>query len=327
MFSKLKKGLKRAIVFILILGGITIIVITLTNLFGDRIFPHRTTNVWIDADSGRDIDDLFAISRLLITKDIEILGISSVQSELHPDARKNSMEYSQEIHRKLLIYFQKSYIPHPFGAAEMMSFSRPDDPKTSSAAEQIISKVKALSGREKLNIFCLGALTNVASAILMDPDIVPKIRVYAQVMKYEPKTKIWNKNDYNCRNDLDALDLVLNTENLELNLMTSTTGESLIFTKKEAEKFMSEKGREWDFLLQRWEYLHPGEDSISMKSVALVEAWLDQELIKKDNVLTPPENKQRTISVYTRLNKELMLADFFAKVHAFHEEKEKLPEN
>ena len=81
MFTNLKKGLKRAIVFVLILGTIAVIVITVMNLAGDQIFQPRTTKILIDSDSGNEIDDLFAITRALVSPKLEVIGLTSAQYE------------------------------------------------------------------------------------------------------------------------------------------------------------------------------------------------------------------------------------------------------
>jgi len=60
-----------------------------------------------------------------------------------------------------------------------------------------------------------GPMTNVASAILTDPAIVPKLRVHAMGLRYNHKTSKWNKNEFNTKNDVHAMDVLLNREGLE----------------------------------------------------------------------------------------------------------------
>ena len=315
MFKNFKRSLKRAIIFILVIGIISVIVITATNLFGDKIIKAKTTRILIDADSGNEIDDLFAISRALIAPELELVGLTSAHWEFHPEAGDSSMEISQELNEKLLNYTENSAIPHPRGALGMLRFWGDPVPNSSKAAELIIAKAKEVSGKGKLNVVTLGAVTNLASAIIMDPEIIPKIRVYSMALQYDPQGRIWNKNEFNVKNDLDAMDLLLNTEGLEMHIMTATTSSKYTFTKEETRKYFYGKGQPWEFLHEKWEQRFPRNETWIMRDVALIEAIINPDLVKSEQVLTPPENLQRTVNVYTALNKEMMLADYWSAVN------------
>ena len=116
MLSRFKKSLKRAIIFILILGVIFVIVITVTNLTGGKLFSRKDTPVLIDSDSGSGINDLFAISRALIASELEIVGLTSVHWEFSENAGDSSLELSEELNELLLTLFDKANIRHARGA-------------------------------------------------------------------------------------------------------------------------------------------------------------------------------------------------------------------
>jgi hypothetical protein len=44
-------------------------------------------------------------------------------------------------------------------------------------------------------IACLGAVTNLASAVKLAPDIIPKIRCYTMSCQFDPQKKIWGLNN------------------------------------------------------------------------------------------------------------------------------------
>ncbi|HYW95904.1 MAG TPA: hypothetical protein VE870_09980, partial [Bacteroidales bacterium] len=77
---------------------------------------------------------------------------------------------------------------------------------------------------------------------------------------------------------------------------------------------MKGQGPGWDFLVNRWDQKFPGSREWVMWDVSLIEALIDPELVKEVPALSPPENRQRTINVYTYLNKELALADYESAV-------------
>ena len=130
-------------------------------------------------------------------------------------------------------------IPHPIGANEPTGYWGDTKPVPSPAAEFILEEVEKLEFGKKLNIVTLGAVTNLASAIQMDTTIVPKIRWYGMGLKYDNKKQVWDKNEFNTRNDLDGMDYLLNREGLETHLMTATTASSYIYEQTETFDLLS----------------------------------------------------------------------------------------
>lgn len=314
MSLNIKKGVKKAIIFFLILGLVFTVVVTVTNLAGDRLFPRKTMEILIDSDSGNEIDDLFAITRALIAPELEVVGLTSVHYVFAENAGDTSLSHSQFLNEKILRLLKKENIPHPEGAKDMLRFYGNPLPQASPASNLIIRKAHETAKNKKLNIVTLGAMTNVASAIIMDPEIIPKIRVFMMGLKYDPVPKSWNKNEFNARNDLDAMDIVLNTSGLEIDIMTASASSELVFGKQEAEKYLRGKGGIWDFLINKWDERFPQQQEWIMWDVALIEALIDPSLTRSEKTLTPPENTQRTVNVFTSVNKELMTASFYAAI-------------
>ena len=315
LFSRFKRGFKKLIILLLILGAIAVGVITFTTFGGSKLFAKKGISVIIDTDSGNGIDDLVAVSRAIIAPEIEVIGVTSTQWSLSPEAGDSSVKTSQQINELLLANFGLAdSIPHPMGASEMLWYFGDPVPKPSPAAEFIIDKTKSLKRGRKIDIVALGAMTNIASAVMMNPDIASKIRVYCLAMQYDPKSRIWNKNEFNTRSDLNAMDYLLNNPDIEMHIMTATTSEVFRVSKTDTEELMKGKGAAWDFILSRWEQEFPDSSECDMRDVTLIEAMIDPELVKEIPALTPPENKQRSVNVFTYLNKELMLADYESAV-------------
>ena len=329
IFTRFKKGLRKLVILLLILGAVAILVITFTTFGGTKIFKRNATQIIIDTDSGNEIDDLYAVARAIISPELDVIGLTSEQWSFHPEAGDSSVQVSQRLNVQLLKDLGRLDIPHPVGAADMLRFWDKPVPQPSPAAEFIIEKAKSLKHGKKLNVVTLGAMTNVASAIIMDPEIAPKIRLYSMALKYDPKSRVWNKNEFNVRNDLDAVDYILNNPEVEIHIMTATTSGKFKFNKTKTSDLMKGKGPVWDFLINRWEQKFPGYQDWVMWDVSLIEAMIDPELVKEVPALSPPENKQRSINVYTYLNKELMLADYESAVMKYtrnHREEEKTEE-
>jgi len=194
-FSRLKREIWKVIRGILILGVITSIVITIVT-YGKKINRPESVSMIIDSDSGNEIDDMFAISYALIDPKIDIIGLTSVQWNFHPEGGDSSVYESQQINEDLLKHSDRMDIPHPIGASEPTGYWGDTKPVASPAAHFILEEVEKLEFGKKLNIVTLGAVTNLASAIQMDTTIVPKIRWYGMGLKYDDRKQVWDKNEF-----------------------------------------------------------------------------------------------------------------------------------
>lgn len=307
-FKKVFFYIKKIAIYFLIITTIGSIIYTY------RLYLKKQKKVEfsaiIDTDSGNGVSDLFFLARALADPKVGVIGITSVQWNQHPYADGSTVSLSQEMNDTLLQLFGKEDIPHPRGAEKMISYWSEPYYQYSEAAQFIVSQAQGATADKKLNIITLGAMTNLASAILMDSTIIPKIRVYASAMNYFAETQVWNKNEFNARNDLDALDLVLNSKNLEIHIMPVSNSNTFALDISETASIMKNKGAQWDFLLDKLEVISAAKREPLNWNLALIEAILKPDDIKEDQATTPPENLKRQIFVYTWLNKEFMKIDY-----------------
>lgn len=265
----------------------------------------------IDADTANEIDDLYAIVRALKEPAFDIAALSSAQwhTRLSP---ANSVEHSQRMNDDLLRLMGRQDLPAPVGAEMIMG--QPwggDEPRDTPAARMMIREAMAQeSGR--LTIVSIGAVTNVASALKLAPQIVPKVRCYSMAAHYDSAKGIWNKDEFNVRNDLNAFNYLLNLDGLELHIMPANVCRKLVFDLGETLEGLRGRGGVWDYLAARWLSHSPQAAKWIMWDLALVEALARPDLAKESLFRTPPENRQRDVWVYTDIDDGAMKRDWWA---------------
>ncbi len=314
-FRKMLWKIRRVIIIILIFSlaaGVVYVVVILMEKSKVPVF-----SAIIDVDTGKDISDILAISRALVDPKLEVTGLTSVQWNQSPDAMGKTVYYSQNLNDTLLRLFKKVDIPHPTGAEKMLDYTTGHAVRPSEASEFIVEKANETPVGKKLNIIMLGAMTNLATAILTDSAIIPKLRVYCLAMHYDPSKKVWNKNEFNARNDLDALDLVLNTDKLEIHIMPVSSSGGLVFGEDDAVNQLKNRGEPWSFIADQWLRKFPVIKEVNCPDVALIEAILNPGYAKEEAADTPPENKSRQVSVYTSVNTEFMKIDFWRAIDKY----------
>ncbi|MEM9362036.1 MAG: nucleoside hydrolase [Bacteroidota bacterium] len=270
----------------------------------------------IDADTANEVDDLFALVRAIEAPEFNLLGITSAQFHTSPLASDSTVLESQKINEKILSLLRRNDIPLPLGSN--IPLQSKDSPQASEAASFIIKKAHQMNEGKKLQLVILGSCTNVASAILLDSTIVPKIQVHYLGFWHDPKTNSYDKKEFNSGNDTIAVNFLLNHPNLDLSVMTATTSQHLVFRKKEVNKKLKGKGGIADYLVNRWDTYNrwwtqkdPLKKKWIMWDVAIIEALAKPELTTKEVFLTPSENTQRHIKIYTDIDTKKMEADFW----------------
>ncbi len=314
-FRKILWKIRRVIIIILIFSlaaGVVYVVVILMEKSKVPVF-----SAIIDVDTGKDISDILAISRALVDPKLEVIGLTSVQWNQSPEATGKTVYYSQNLNDTLLRLFNKVDIPHPTGAEKMLVYPAGPAVRPSEASEFIVEKANETPGGKKLNIIMLGSMTNLATAILTDSTIIPKLRIYCLAMHYDPSKRVWNKNEFNARNDLDALDLVLNSDKLEMHIMPVSLSGGLVFGEDEAVNQLKNRGEPWSFIAYQWLRKFPERKEVNGSDIALIEAILNPGYAKEEPGDTPPENKSRQVSVYTSVNIEFMKIDFWRAIDKY----------
>lgn len=139
--------------------------------------PSGTSEAVLDTDTYNEIDDQFALTHALLSP--EHIDLQAVYAAPYLNKRSSSpgdgMEKSYEEILRILKLCGRPDAGLAFrGSSEFIA--APDTPVVSPAAEDLVKK--ALQPREKpLYVLTIGAPTNVASAILMEPSIIRNIVV------------------------------------------------------------------------------------------------------------------------------------------------------
>lgn len=279
--------------------------------------------VWLDSDTGNEMDDLYAIVRLLKEPSVEVVGLSSAHFN-NPDLLVfekwnaydtkglNTLEDSQRLNDLILKTMDLAHIPHPKGADRQIGRAwGGSDPRDSPAAQQIIRIAKSLPAGEKLDILTLGALTNIASAIILDPEILPKVRVFSLGARYSQQTRAWSKNEFNIRNDLNAFDFLLDLKDLDFTVMPLDTAFPLQFDREETYENTDDTNPIEKILADRWREQNPQDKTRVMWDLALVQAYLLPQHSEMLLVNSPPENKSFTVRIYSKIDRDALVEDFW----------------
>ncbi len=315
MKTALKRILKRIFIFIVI-AFLVYLGVSNISFFRDLARRDKLTLI-IDTDAARGQDDLMAIIRVLMEEKVVLEGLLSAQWRLSDLDNDSTVRLNMDVNQSILEHFGKTGISNLPGSAFPLRNIKDLSRTSNRASAYIIKRASETPAGEKMNLVCLGPVTNLAAALTTVPDIAQKINCYVMGPWYEPSSRVWNKNEWNTKNDLDAMDKLLDTKDLNLYIMPATIGQDLVIDRSQSYGKFPLRDSLFDNLIEDWKALDLKNDSISMASLALIQAILYPEMSSQKQVVTPPENVQRKIHMYTRIDAARMQKDLWQAIEDY----------
>ena len=277
-------------------------------------FGQEKTKVLIDADTANEVDDLFALSVILMDSSVEITALNAAHWQTAHWATEKTMEDSHRLNQMLLGIMDLNLKLNRGGAARMYDWG--DQAQHSAAAYEIIEQAKSQKEGEKLNVIALGALTNVASAIFIDPSIAKNIKLFWLGSTYDFEKGILRKDDFNCQMDQFALSHLLFSE-IEMHIIPVSVANQMTFDYDETREKL-ENHFLGDFLLKIWDdHIDGGRTTRTIWDLSIINAFIHPEWMDEVEIKTSKDNGHRKVFYYKDFDADKMLEDFFTKIKEY----------
>ena len=167
--------------------------------------PLRRRRVIINTDAKNEADDQFAIVHALLSPSFDVRGL--IAAHFGTSRSYRSMEESREEIDLLLDLMGLEQVTVANGAPTGI----PDEqtPRDSEGAQLIIAESKLAGPEEPLFVAFLGPLTDMASAILLDPSLVDRdvVVIWIGGVGYGG-VETYPGVEFNLRNDIAAANVV-----------------------------------------------------------------------------------------------------------------------
>lgn len=287
--------------------------------------PDGACSVIIDTDTWNEVDDQFAIIHALMSPQLNIETIQAAgfhAAVRNTNSFEHGMELSYEEIERVLELSPISYEgPVLYGSRQTIAASG-GEPVPSEAADNIISR--AMQERDgTLYVLALGALTNVASAILMEPRIRERVCVVALGgWPYHAA----DFRDFNFIQDMAAAQAVFDSGVALVQVTGFGVSELLSTTRWEMVEQVKGRGKIGDYLFQLYEDFvkeYPGRGK-PIWDIAPV-AWLlnsdwfrthvEAAPILNDDLRYIRQATRHPMRIVDWLDRSAIFSDFFEKLH------------
>ena len=268
----------------------------------------------VDADSGNEVDDLYALVRVLLEPTLEVTALSAAHWQTSHWTATRSMENSHRVNQQLLGELGLEVKTLRGAPARMYDWG--DRAQHSAAAYEIIRQV---TEKEEVTILALGALTNVASAVFVQPNIAKQLKIYWLGTTMDFETKVLKRNDFNALMDPYALDYLLDSE-VELYIMPINVAAAMEIEYAELKSAIG-KHPVGSYLVQRWDnHLDGSRKNRVLWDLGLVSAFINTDFAQKEVITTSRDSGNRPVTFYKNLNAEAVYQDFYKTLLAFERE-------
>eukprot|EP01045_Picozoa_sp_COSAG04_P004291 COSAG04_NODE_184_length_21108_cov_56.740492_13_plen_343_part_00 len=292
--------------------------------------PAGRVAMVLDTDTFNEIDDQFAIVQALLSP--ERLDLRAIYAAPFYNTRSDSpgdgMEKSYDEILELLqrMDVEPEGLVHR-GSTEILQDW--DHPVPSPAASDLVAQAKAMPEGELLYVVAIACITNVASAILMEPSIIEKI----VVVWLGGTANDWPTNlEYNLQGDLKAAQLVMDCGVPLVRLPCAGVVTHLHSSIPEIDTYVKGKGAIGDFLAMRFREYAGGEANEmgwtkqiwDMAAVAWVidDSWIPTvleatPLLTNDYTWSFDGGRHLNRTSTAAMNRDGIMRDFFVKLDAF----------
>lgn len=208
--------------------------------------PKGPVDVVIDTDAYNEIDDQFAIALALAAEDklrVQALYAAPFFNKRVASPAQGMERSYQEIHT--LLRLAKRQVPVFRGSTGYLPSEQ--EPVISPAAEDLAARAMAYSSEHPLYVVAIGAITNVASALLLQPAIAERI-----VLVYLGGNRLdWHTNrEFNMRQDVAAARVAFSSGAPLVMLPCCGVVDAFTTTEPEMRHWLSGKSPLCDYLVE-----------------------------------------------------------------------------
>lgn len=285
-----------------------------------KVADNKKIRVIIDTDAACEADDQYAIAHALMTQKFIIKGICAEHYKA-PDSEQLSYD---EI-KRVLKFMKREEIPVYHGACEPIADTA--NLPSSEAADLIINEAMTES-KYPLFVFCQGAVTNVACALLKKPDIAKHMTVISIIGGEYPD----GGSEYNLQNDFHAAN-VLFSSGVELWQVPINSYSRMKVSYAELQEKVRHCGEIGRYLFDEMQEYGNSEkagwtmgESWSLGDSPCVGLAMDFCIGRFEYLNSPVADEngkyigfnENKIRVYQDVDSRFILEDFFAKLNFFY---------
>jgi len=290
--------------------------------------PATGVSMVLDTDTYNEIDDQFALVYALLSK--ESFKLEAVYAAPFSNNRADNPTLGMELsYEEILRILEKMKVePQNFAFKGSKNYLAQDlKPESSPAAEDLVNRALNHSPENPLYVVPVGAITNIANAILLKPEITKNI----VVIWLGGNDHNWpNTREFNMMQDKAAANVILDSGVPFVQFPCAGVVSSFYTTVPEMEEYLKGQNEISDYLLEIFKDYHKDHFAWSkvlwdMTAVTYLinRDWTPSQLVHAPRVSEFDtysfDNNRHLIRMVYQIHRDPIFKDFFTKLQNFGE--------
>lgn len=288
-------------------------------------WPEKPVDMVLDTDTYNEIDDQFALVYALLSP--ERMNVKAVYAAPFHNKRSSSpgdgMEKSYEEILRLLDFMEVPAEGFAFRGSDKCLPDK-ETPVQSEAVDHLIALARSREDNDPLYVVAIGAITNIASALIAAPDIARKI----VILWLGGAPSYWHTaHEFNLSGDVLASQHIFDCGAPLVQFPCQNVAQALTSTNAEMERFAKGRGKVGDYLFEIFSTYHgnmgkPGVSKVVWDIAPI--GWLVGEggfdsCIKPSLVLNSEQTysqdlRRHPMREILRVSRDVVYRDLFAKL-------------
>ena len=286
--------------------------------------PAGSVRMVLDTDTYNEIDDQFAVVHAVLSPEqfsLEAIYAAPFHNN-RSDGPEDGMEKSYDEILRLLDFLNVESENFVYKGSTSFLLDR-ETPVISDAAKDMVERAMAHPD-VPLYVVAVGAITNVASAIMLEPEIIKNI----VVVWLGGNPLYWSHTrEFNLAQDVHAARVVLDSGVPFVLLPTRGVVSHLLTTVSEMERYVQGQGKIGDYLVEIFKDYHKDHYGwskviwdLSATAYLVNSSWVPTEIVHSpiltDEVTWSFDNSRHFMRVATGVNRDAIFRDLFEKLRA-----------
>lgn len=241
--------------------------------------PEAPREIFLDADTANEVDDLYAIVRAFAEPGWRIPVLASTQWQSSQWATANTAEDSYRLNQHLAAHLGVDDSTEVVRGGARRMYDWGYRAVHSHAAHELIAHAEEHTPGDPLTVVALGALTNVASALFIEPSIAERMELYWLGSTYDFEADRRGLTDFNAVMDPQAARIVLEHPTLRVHVLpVSEVGRHAV-SYDEVSAAVGDEHPLAQLLTDRWlDHVDGSRETRVLWDLALVELVSDPDL-------------------------------------------------
>lgn len=279
----------------------------------------------LDTDTYNEVDDQFALVYALLSPDR--LAVEAIYAApFHNDRSSGPADGMEKSYEEIIRLLSKMQWPaEDFAYRGSTAYLNANlQPQDSEAASNLVARAMAASADDLLYVVAIGAITNVASAILMEPEIVDRIVVVwlGGHALHWPHTQ-----EFNLWQDVPASRLIFDCGVPLVHIPAMGVASHLQTTVPELEAFVLGRSELGNYLVETVKGYHTDHFGwskiiwdISAIAYLINDNWVPTELVNSpivtDELTWSFDGSRHLIRYATYVHRDPIFRDLFTKLNS-----------